>query len=175
MRINIHADGFDLSPRMRALVEARLRGALWQFRGQIELVRVHLHTRVGRHEPDTTSCEVTASLRPTGEVRVRIDEPEMQASVDRAAEAIRVAIERELRLRTSLGESLSVTRVTEGPSGNGALEIVLDGNSISQQQREMLERPEHYLRPVRVREYWRPPDTDEDTFPEELAHALTGR
>jgi hypothetical protein len=68
-----------------------------------------------------------------------------------------------------------VTRVTEGPSGNGALEIVLDGNSISQQQREMLERPEHYLRPVRVREYWRPPDTDEDTFPEELAHALTGR
>jgi ribosome-associated translation inhibitor RaiA len=173
MRIDIHADGFDLSPRMRALVEGRLLGALRQFRGQIEFVRVHLRTRLGQ-ERDTTSCEVSARLRSASEVRVLIDDPEMQASVDRAAEAIRAAVEREFLLRPSLAESPSVTRVA-GPSGYGALEIVLDGNSISQQQREMLERPEHYLRPVRVREYWRPPGTDEDTVPGELAEALTGR
>ena len=170
MRINIYADGFDLSPRMRALVEARLREALWQFHSRIEFVRVHLRTRVGRHEPDTTSCEVTAGLRPTGEVRVRIDESEMQASVDRAAEAIHAAVDREFLPRPSFTDSLSVTRVNERPSGNGALEIVLDGNTLSRHQREMLERPEHYLRPVHIREYWRPPDAEEDTLPEELAH-----
>lgn len=41
--------------------------------------------------------------------------------------------------------------------GSDVLEIVLKDNWISQHQREMLERPENYLRPIRVREYWRPP------------------
>ena len=40
--------------------------------------------------------------------------------------------------------------------GSDVLEIVLKDNWISQHQREMLERPENYLRPIRVREYWRP-------------------
>ena len=37
-------------------------------------------------------------------------------------------------------------------AGPDALELVLHDNLISQQQREWLERPENYLRPIRIRE-----------------------
>jgi ribosome-associated translation inhibitor RaiA len=174
MRINIHADGFDLTSRMRSLVETRLLPALGQFREQIEVVRVDLRTPVGRHEPDTAVCEVTASLRPEGEVRVRTGDPQMLVSIERAAQAIRAAVEREVAQRWSLPGSPPVTRVAGDSTAQGALELVLDGNRISQHQREMLERPENYLRPIRIREYWRPPGAEEDAFPEELAHALAG-
>jgi hypothetical protein len=53
-----------------------------------------------------------------------------------------------------------------------ALELVLDGNQISQQQREWLERPENYLRPIRIREYWRPSGVEDDEVPQELEPAL---
>jgi hypothetical protein len=159
---------------MRSFVETRLLPALGQFRGQIEFVRVDLRMRVGHHEPDTAICEVTASLRPAGQVRVKTGDPQMQVSIERAAQAIRAAVEREVAQRSSLPGSPPVTRVAGNPTAQGALEIVLDGNRISQHQREMLERPENYLRPVRIREYWRPPRAEEDAFPEELAHALAG-
>ena len=41
-------------------------------------------------------------------------------------------------------------------------------NRIAQQQREWIERPENYLRPV-VREYWRPPGVEPDQAPPDLA------
>ena len=95
MRIHIHAQEFDLTPQLRAFVEARLLGALDQFRDRIEFVRVHLRTRIGGNEPDATGCEVVARFRPAGEVRVRTEYPEMQVSIARAAQAIRAAVERQ--------------------------------------------------------------------------------
>jgi ribosome-associated translation inhibitor RaiA len=175
MRINIHADGFELTSRLRAFVEERLLAALAQFHSQIEFVRVHLRTRPGHHEHDTTICEVATNLRPAGEVRVQTDNPQMQVSIDRAAEAIRAAVEREVATRSSFPGSSSVPGVRGDRTAHGALEIALDGNRISQYQREVLERPENYLRPVRIREYWRPPGAEEDTAPEELEHAFVGR
>jgi ribosome-associated translation inhibitor RaiA len=171
MRINIHPQGFDLTPQLRAFVEARLLGALDQFRDRIEIVRVHLRTRIGRNEPDATGCEVVARFRPAGEVRVRTEYPEMQVSIARAAQAIRAAVEREVSQPSLVPRS----PVTGDTITDDAVEIVLDGNRISQHQREMLERPENYLRRVRIREYWRPPSVEEDTLPEELEHALAGR
>jgi hypothetical protein len=105
---------------------------------------------------------------------VQAGHPQMEVSIERAAQAIRAAVDREVAQRSLLPGSLSMTRVTGDPAPQGALEIVLDGNRISQHQREMLERPENYLRPVRIREYWRPPGAEEDAFPEEPAHALAG-
>ena len=172
MRIHIHAQKFDLTPQLRAFVEARLLGALDQFRDRIEFVRVHLRTRIGRNEPDATGCEVVARFRPAGEVRVRTEYPEMQVAIARAAQAIRAAVEREVSQPSLVPGPPPVTGDT---TTDDALEIVLDGNRISQHQREMLERPENYLRPVRIREYWRPPGVEEDTLPEELEHALAGR
>lgn len=172
MRINIHAQGFDLTPQLRAFVEVRLLGALDQFRNRIEFVRAHLRTCVGRNVPDATYCEVVARLRPAGEVRVRTEYAEMQLSIARAAQAIRAAVEREVSEPSLVAGS---TPATGDTTTDDAFEIVLDGNRISQHQREMLERPENYLRPVRIREYWRPPGVEEDTLPEELEHALAGR
>jgi ribosome-associated translation inhibitor RaiA len=97
MRINIPADGFDLTSRMRSLVETRLLPALGQFRRQIEFVRVDLRTHVGRQEPDTAISEITASLRPAGEVRVQTGDPQMQVSIERAAQAIRAQSSARLR------------------------------------------------------------------------------
>jgi ribosome-associated translation inhibitor RaiA len=145
MRINIHADGFELTARLRAFVEARLLAALGEFRSQIEFVRVHLRTRVDGRELDTTVCEVATSLRPPGAVRVQTENPRMQVSIDRAAQAIRAAVEREVGTRSSLPGSPSVTGARRDSTAHGALEIVLEGNRISQYQREMLERPDNYL------------------------------
>ncbi len=48
------------------------------------------------------------------------------------------------------------------PTFTGALDFVVDDNRISQLQREMLERPENYLRPIRLLECWtRPADANE--------------
>jgi hypothetical protein len=57
-------------------------------------------------------------------------------------------------------------------AGSSTLEIVLKDNQISLHQRKMLERPENYLRPIRVREYWRPPGVEDNQVPEELEPAL---
>ncbi len=159
MRINIHAEGFDLRPQLRAAVESRLLAALGAFAGRIQFVTVHLQARLGRHQPDTTSCEVAVTLRPSGEVRVRADGAQMQMSIDRAAQAIRAAVEREL------AEPLppDLPPVTEDAGGPGALEIVLDGNWISHHTREMLERPDNYLRPIRIRALWQPSAVEDTT------------
>jgi hypothetical protein len=46
--------------------------------------------------------------------------------------------------------------------GDAALELVLDEGRRSQHQREMLERPVNDLRPIRVRERWRPPVAEDE-------------
>jgi hypothetical protein len=56
-----------------------------------------------------------------------------------------------------------------------AREILLDDNRISRHQRELMERPENYLRPIRVREYWRPPGIDDNELPEELEPVSAAR
>ena len=53
-----------------------------------------------------------------------------------------------------------------GRHDEGVLEIALDDNQITQQLREWLERPENYLRPIRVRERWKIGGVDR-TVPEE--------
>jgi ribosome-associated translation inhibitor RaiA len=172
MRINIRAEGFDRTPQLRAAVEARLSAALGSFGDRIQVVAVHLHARRGLYQPDATTCEIVATVHPSGEVRVRADDAQMRVSVDRAAQAIRVSIDRELAQPSPRPHSPAAT---EEVLASGALEIVLDNNRISHQTREMLERPEHHLRPVRIREYWRPAKAEDVARPneiEELGRAL---
>jgi hypothetical protein len=64
---------------------------------------------------------------------------------------------------------------TDGPLHDPTLELVLDDNRISHQQREILDRPENYLRPVRVRERWRPTPTAEGDAPRVRRNASQGR
>jgi hypothetical protein len=50
--------------------------------------------------------------------------------------------------------------------------MVLEGSRISQHHRGMLERPEYHLRPVIVREYWKPPEVEHDERAEERETAF---
>ena len=170
MRINVRSEGFRLTPHLRGVVVSRLLSALGPFGMHIQCVDVRLQARTGHAQPVTTLCDVAVSLHPFGEVRARAEDAQMAVAIDRAAEDVRRAVEREAsRLRTVPGSPSPVGE----DAGSGALEIVLDDNRISQHQREWLERPENYLRPVRFREYWRPPGVEDDEFLEELEPALT--
>jgi ribosome-associated translation inhibitor RaiA len=169
MRINIYAEGFQLTSQLRAFVDLRLLSTLGPFRDRIESTVVHLRARNARSVPDTTSSDVVVRLYPSGEVRARAQQPRMEDAIDQAAKEIGVRVENAV----SEAQPASVpSRVVEKAIGHGALEVVLDGNRISQLQREMLERPKNYLRPVVVREYWRPPGAENDERPEERETAL---
>jgi hypothetical protein len=112
-------------------------------------------------------CDVGVSLRPSGDVRARAEDAEMHVAIDCAAEHVRGAVEREV---SRLQAAPRAPHAAEAEPD--ALELVLDGNQISQQQREWLERPENYLRPIRIRELWRPPGVEDDEVPQELEPAL---
>ena len=167
MRINVRSEGFQLTPQLRGVVVSRLLSALGPFSAHIELVVVGLRASTGHTQPDTTVCDVGVSLCPSGDVRARAEDAEMRVAIDRAAEHVRDAVEREMsRLQAA-------TRAPHAAEAEpDALELVLDGNQISQQQREWLERPENYLQPIRIREYWRPPGVEDDEVPQELEPAL---
>ena len=56
----------------------------------------------------------------------------------------------ESRLLSEIGTGAAAKEIDR--SHDHALDVVLDDNRISHLQRELLERPENYLRPVRVRD-----------------------
>ena len=159
MRIKIYAEGFQLSSQLRALAEVRLLSALGPFRKHIELAVVHLGAGSDRTQSDTTSCDVVVTLLPSGEVRARAREGRMEGAIDRATERIGGAVEHAVSQTQAPSAASPVVRHA---IGHGAIELVLDGNRISQHDREMLERPENYLRPVIAREYWRPPGAEHE-------------
>jgi ribosome-associated translation inhibitor RaiA len=167
MRIDVHSEGFQLTPQLRGVVVSRLLSALGPFGAHIESVLARLRASTGRAQPDTTICDVAVSLYPSGKVRARAEDASMPFAIDQAAEDIGAAVDREVsRLKTVPSASRGIG------VGSETLEIVLDDNRISQHLREWMERPENYLRPIRVREYWRPPGVEDNEGPEELEPAL---
>lgn len=168
MRINVRAEGFELRPQLRHAAVSHLLSALRPFRAHIELVSVRLSSRKARSQPETTICDVAVTLRPAGEVRARAEDARMDRAMTRASFDLRDAVEREVsRLQAPRRASHAVD------AGPDALELVLHDNQISQQQRNRLERPENYLRPIRIREYWRPPGVQDDEAPQELELAAS--
>ena len=91
----------------------------------------------------------------------------MPLAIEGAAEEVRGVVEREASRLQAVGRAPHAAE-----AGPDTLELVLHDNWISEQQREWLERPENYLRPIRIREYWRPPGVEDDEVPQELEPAL---
>jgi ribosome-associated translation inhibitor RaiA len=163
MRINVRPEGFELRPHLRRVVVSRLQSALGPFRSHIESVAVRLFISRDAGQLDTTICEVAVRLRPSGEIRAQAADVEMDGAIASASSDIRGAVEREVStLRAVTGR-----RHAEGAGAN-PLELVVDDTRIPQFQRERPERPENELRPIRVREYWRPPAAGDDEAPREL-------
>jgi ribosome-associated translation inhibitor RaiA len=167
MRIDVRSEGLELTPQLRQVAVSRLLSALGPFGAHIALVGVRLETSTPRTQPATTICDVAVSLHPSGEIRVRGEEPTMPGAIDRAAEEIRSAVEREVARPQAAPRASYVAEAAPG-----SLKLVLNDNQISQQQREWLERPKNYMRPICIREYWRPPRVEDDEMPEELQLAL---
>ena len=115
-------------------------------------------------QPDTTICEIAVSLQPYGDVRAGAEDAHLHAAIDRASESARRAVEREVsRSLRATGSHSAVGR----RAGSGAVEIMLEDDRMSQLKREILERPENDLRSIRVREYWRPVDVQDDESTED--------
>ena len=167
MRISVRSEGFELTPQLRSAVVSRLVSTLGPFGAHIASVDVRVLISTGHTQSDTAICDVAVSLRPSGEVRARAEDVRMDRAITRASLDIRGVVEREeFRLQAAPRASHSAD------AGPDALELVLHDNQISQQQREWLERAENYLRPIRIREYRRPPGED-DEVPQELELALS--
>ena len=109
MQINTYAVGFELTPSLRGLVESRLAEALRPFAPHIRSAVVHLSAQA-RGEAGGTSREIVVSFRATGEERVRTENPQMQASIERAIRGIRSAVEREMSKPVSASTAASRRR-----------------------------------------------------------------
>jgi hypothetical protein len=81
----------------------------------------------------------------------------LNSAIERAIAEIGSLVEREM-LRQRL--PTASPHLVESGLSDRALGIALDDNRISHHQREMLESPENYLRPIRLIEQWRPPDSE---------------
>ena len=172
MRINLHASGFDLANCTRDFVQSKLLYRLGEFRGRIGSVEVNLSTAKGRNRPDVAACEIVVNIHPSGEVRRRAEHEWLHVAIDQAASAVSAEVEREMRqARPTLASPPDIGDRLH----DHALEPALDDDRISHQQREMLDRPESYLRPVRVPERWRPTPTAERDGPRGRRDASHGR
>jgi hypothetical protein len=101
--------------------------------------------------------ELTSQLRHVAGSRLLSALGPFGRAITRAYSEVRGAVEREVsRLQAPPRASDAAA------AGPDVLELALHENRISQQQREWLERPENYLRPVRLRDYLRPPRVQED-------------
>lgn len=167
MRTTVRSEQIELTPQLRQVVISRLQSALGPFSRHIESVDVRLETKTPHTPRDTTACDVTVKLRPTGEVRARAEDAKMDSAIVRACSDLRCAVESEVSRLHAAPRTFDAADVSPDP-----LDLVLRDNKISLQQRKRLDRPENYLRPIRIREYWRPPGADDDEVPQELLTAI---
>ena len=173
MRINLHASGFDLANCTRDFVQSKLLYRLGEFRGRIGSVEVNLSTARGRSRPDMPACEIVVNIHPSGEVRRRAEHEWLHVAIDQAASVVSAEVEREMR-------HARPTFASPPAIGDGLhdrpLELAsLDDDRIPHQQREMPDRPESDLRPVRVTERWRPTPPAERHEPRGHQDASDGR
>jgi ribosomal subunit interface protein len=160
MLITFRTKGFEVEPLSRHYVESRLLSEIGRFRSRIESVTVSLDASRGRRaDSDGAVSEIAVHLRPSGVIRSRAEHSEMRVAVDRAIAQVRPELERAIaRMAKTVAPAKKIDR-----SQDHALDVMLDDNRISHHQRELLERPENYLRPVRIRERWRSHrDVDDD-------------
>ena len=149
MRIDLHARGFELTNHTRDFVQSRLLSTLGQFRGHIGSVAVNLATSNGRSRPDTSVCDIVVNVHPSGEVRRRAEHEWMHVAIDRAASGIDTDVEREF-LRTASQRATSPVVGDRAPY-----------NRMPRYRRNVRELMENNSRPIRVRERWQPPRTEE--------------
>ena len=99
IRVNVQADGFDLTAQIRGFVETQVLAALGRFDASIALVEVHLGAVRGRATLDKTVCSVIVTLHPHGDVRSIASHAWMNVAITRAACDAGSQVDQELRRR----------------------------------------------------------------------------
>jgi len=155
MRISVHAQGFELRPELRGFVESRLSSSLSRFRSRIRLVSVRLAIGIREGLCLPASCDAVATLRPSGDVLVRIEDVHMDVAIAKASERLRAAVEREA------SQGLPGPTSPRGTQAPATVQIASAANTgMSRRHRERPERREHEVWRIPAGEYWKPPGVD---------------
>ena len=88
MRIDLRCDGVEPSPGLKDYVAKRMRFAIGRFRDHIQWARVKLADVNGPRGGTDKRCVVQLRLRNLPDVIFAINELEVRAAVDRAAERL---------------------------------------------------------------------------------------
>jgi putative sigma-54 modulation protein len=99
MRLDIHHQGVEWSEEVRRHVERRLRFALERFEPRLMRAAVHVSDENGPRGGIDKRCRVLLRLRRHGELIVEVDDADLLAAVDRAADRAAHALVRELDRR----------------------------------------------------------------------------
>jgi ribosomal subunit interface protein len=86
MRINVDANGLQLTQEIRTFAEFRILSALGQFEAQIESVIVHLEA--SRSQPAAVVCRLVVRRHHTGEIHARAEGSHIHDAIYRATAAI---------------------------------------------------------------------------------------
>ena len=149
MLITFRTNRFELEPATARYLESRLLSQLAEYKTRIESLTVSLGPSRSRTDSGEVVCEIDVRLRPSGGFRARAEHLDMRVVVDRAIAHVGSELGRDVA-----GVPTTVVPATANDrSLNQALDFVLDDNRISHLHRELLERPEHHLRPIRIREH----------------------
>lgn len=155
MRISVHARGFELRPELRRFVESRLSSSLSRFRSSIRLVSVRLAIGIREGLCLPASCGAVATLRPSGDVHVRIEDVHMDVAIAQASERLRAAVEREV----SQGRPAPTS--ARGTQASATEQITVAANTgMFRRHRERPERQAHEAWRIPAGEHWKPSGVD---------------
>lgn len=106
MRIDIHTQGFTLTPGLRDHVEKRLAYALSHGDDRITRLSVRLSDINGPRGGDDKRCLIEARLKQTAAVVIEDVEADLYVAIDRAAERAGRALSRRLERRREFAPDL---------------------------------------------------------------------
>lgn len=99
MQLVIHGHNVEITPDLYARVERRVLAALRRFGTRVVRMTVRVHAGTG----DTmTSCHMLVEFTPSGGLGLGETAPDLERAVERAAERVGGAIDREFARRSAL-------------------------------------------------------------------------
>jgi len=99
MQVDIRARKIEVDEALRAHVDRRLRFALGRFGERIAKVTVRFEDANGARCGVDQQCQIDVALRPSGNIVVEEIDADLHAVVDRAADRVARAVDRELQRR----------------------------------------------------------------------------
>lgn len=100
MRIDIYANGFELTDHLRSHIERRLQFALGRVNDNLDKVHVRLSDVNGPRRGQDKCCQIQIPLCGKQDIVVEDTETDIHAAIDRAADrAGRTLLRRLARLR----------------------------------------------------------------------------